>query len=113
MDKKWKARDKHLRKKYGISAYDYENMLASQAYCCDLCVRHQSQFKQRLSVDHNHQTGVVRGLVCYRCNKFIIGRHDLKSAERLYQYMKRHELPGKVGTAPISKYHQRKAKAKR
>lgn len=55
--------------------------------CCALCKKPESSFKMRLSVDHNHKTGQVRGLLCYRCNKFIVGRHTYESAEKVLRYL--------------------------
>jgi len=55
---------------------------------CGVCGRHETEFKSKLAVDHNHKTGQVRGLLCYRCNKFIVGRHTLESALRLVAYLR-------------------------
>ncbi len=55
---------------------------------CGICKKAETEFKHRLSVDHNHRTGQVRGLLCYRCNKFIVGRHTLVSALQLVAYLK-------------------------
>jgi Recombination endonuclease VII len=55
---------------------------------CGVCGKAESEFKNRLAVDHNHKTGQVRGLLCYRCNKFVVGRHTLESALRLLAYLK-------------------------
>lgn len=54
---------------------------------CAICEKPESAFKMRLSVDHNHKTGQVRGLLCYRCNKFIVGRHTLESALKVVKYL--------------------------
>lgn len=55
---------------------------------CGICKKDETLFKNRLSVDHNHKTGLVRGLLCFRCNKFIVGRHTFESAMRLVQYLR-------------------------
>lgn len=60
----------------------------SQQGLCALCQRPESSFKRKLNVDHNHKTGKVRGLLCYRCNKFIVGRHTYESASKLINYLK-------------------------
>lgn len=54
---------------------------------CALCGKPQSAFKCRLSLDHNHKTGKLRGLLCYPCNRFKVGRNDYTSAFRLLQYL--------------------------
>ena len=63
-----KCRDKMLKKTYGISLEDYNNLLKSQNNCCTIC---KSRDNIRLSVDHCHKTGKVRGLLCGRCNRVI------------------------------------------
>lgn len=77
-DKATKAesgRRSHLRNKYGITLEQYNDMLKKQKECCAICSRHQSEFKTRLAVDHNHATGEIRGLLCSYCNHRIVGRH--------------------------------------
>lgn len=81
------SRDKYLQKKYGITEKQYNNQLKLQRDCCALCGKHKSNFSYSLHQDHNHKTKKNRGIVCYYCNKFRIGRHDLASAEAIYNYM--------------------------
>lgn len=61
------ARDQHLRREYGITHATYEQLLRSQGGVCAIC--HQPERRrQPLSVDHDHATGRVRGLLCDDCN---------------------------------------------
>lgn len=60
-------------KKYSITQDDYDKMLKGQKGCCALCGQHQSKFKKRLAVEHNHATGHVRGLTCDYCNRKRLG----------------------------------------
>lgn len=53
---------------YGISLQEYNKMFDEQNGCCFLCNKHQSELNQTLHVDHNHETGVVRSLLCQKCN---------------------------------------------
>ena len=55
--------DAYLRRTYGIDLAQHDAMLASQAGCCAICRRAPAPGK-RLSVDHCHATGLVRGLLC-------------------------------------------------
>jgi hypothetical protein len=80
-------RDKYLMSKYGISEKQYLDQLKKQNSSCAICKKHRNNFSYNLHVDHNHKSGKVRGLLCYYCNKFRVGRHDLASAEALYAYM--------------------------
>lgn len=71
-------RDRHLRRKYGISLEDYDRMLAAQAGGCAICGKRpdeQQRYDRYLHVDHNHETGEVRGLLCDQHN-LLLGRFN-------------------------------------
>jgi recombination endonuclease VII len=57
-------RKDYLKKKYGMSLEDYDDMMARQHGACALCER---KFK-KLCVDHCHKTRKLRRLLCARCN---------------------------------------------
>jgi len=57
----------HL-KKYGLTLHDYYSLLKKQNMCCAICGKHQKDFNRLLSVDHDHKTGEIRGLLCSNCN---------------------------------------------
>lgn len=63
-------KDKFLRTAYGISLEQYEEMERSQGFVCAVC-QEPCVSGRRLSVDHNHETGEVRGLLCMKCNRGI------------------------------------------
>lgn len=74
------AKTKHawtLRTTYGITTEQYQEMLEKQGGKCAICKREQSARHGtngtifRLSVDHCHSTGKVRGLLCNDCNRAI------------------------------------------
>ena len=58
-------------KQYGLTPEEFNQMFADQKGECLICKRHQSEFKETLSVDHDHKTGKVRGLLCGACNRAI------------------------------------------
>lgn len=60
-----------LRRLYGVSLMAYAFMLVAQQSRCAICRRRPGEqgVKQRLCVDHNHETGAVRGLLCNECNR--------------------------------------------
>lgn len=60
-----------LQKNYGISLEVYNKMFEDQKGCCAICGKHQSEFKHALHVDHNHETGEVRKLLCVNCNTIV------------------------------------------
>lgn len=68
---------KHLRRKFGITLIEYQNLLDSQRGVCFLCKNpekiknHISKKTSSLAVDHCHKTGKIRGLLCFKCNTTI------------------------------------------
>ncbi len=64
-------RESTLQKLYGIGLEQYEQMYEKQDGCCAICNQHADSFKHRLSVDHCHTTGAIRGLLCHNCNTAI------------------------------------------
>lgn len=62
-----RASRKFLLKRYGISVAVYEAMLRHQHGLCALCCGLR-QGNESLAVDHDHNTGRVRGLLCRSCN---------------------------------------------
>lgn len=66
------SRDAYLRRTYNISEEDYDKMLVFQEGGCAVCSRPGAS--RRLHVDHDHGTGLVRGLLCFQCNALLIRR---------------------------------------
>ncbi len=63
-------RESHLRRKYGITIADYDRMFAAQNGVCAICLEARPE-ERTLHVDHDHETGAIRGLLCFRCNNAI------------------------------------------
>jgi hypothetical protein len=80
-----------LKRKFGITLEQYNELFVSQKGLCLGCYRHQSEFRRALSVDHNHATRTVRGLLCSNCN-FAIGysKDSPEVLRRLAEYLERH-----------------------
>ena len=78
-------RDYNLRKKYGITLVEYDAMYAAQDGACASC----KIPCDRLDVDHCHDTGRVRGLLCHPCNVALgLLREDSDRINALAMYAK-------------------------
>ena len=62
------ARLNHVARTYGLTPEDYQRLLLHQDDRCAIC---RGSRTYELHVDHDHATGLVRGLLCRRCNKLL------------------------------------------
>lgn len=65
-----RAHELMVARTYGLHAGEYEAMYTSQGGVCAICQRANGRTR-RLSVDHDHSTGRVRGLLCRPCNDML------------------------------------------
>jgi len=63
-----RSTNSEVTKATAITQAEIRALEKAQDFRCAICSKHQSQCKTRLAVDHDHQTGKVRGLLCYSCN---------------------------------------------
>lgn len=64
------ARKTFVKCVYGLSHRQYEDLLKDQGGRCAVC-KGECRTGQQLAIDHCHETGEVRGLLCNRCNRAI------------------------------------------
>jgi len=57
------SRHYHLRRRYGIGADEFDELVRQQGGVCAICGRPDPEH-----VDHSHDTGAVRGILCFNCN---------------------------------------------
>lgn len=77
-----------ILKTYGLTKEQYDQLYASQEGRCYICRRATGRTR-RLSVDHDHKTGFVRGLLCRPCNTFLGHlRDDPEGFERGASYLR-------------------------
>lgn len=85
--KNLKIKEANLKQKYGLSLEDYQRMLNKQKGRCALCVRAPALFAYDLGVDHDHETGRIRGLLCNDCNQLLRHYRSLEFFKRVVKYL--------------------------
>lgn len=82
-----RAADTFYMRTYGLSLVEVRKMKARQHHRCAICRR----FK-RLCVDHNHETGKVRELLCRGCNGFLGLLENNPGLSKAFEdYIRRHQ----------------------
>ena len=86
-----REREGRLLRVFGIDNDRYNEMFALQAGKCDICGKHQMELNKRLCVDHCHETGKIRGLLCHSCNVAIgfLG-DDIENLNCAIMYLNKH-----------------------
>ena len=80
-------------KQYGLTIEDYNDLFNKQNGCCVICNKHQSQLKRKLFVDHDHKTGKIRGLLCYRCNSVLgFSQDNIYLLQKMINYLIKKDL---------------------
>ena len=78
-------REQSLLRKFGINLAQYDEMLQRQNGVCAICLNPPK--KRNLAVDHDHRSGKIRGLLCYRCNYGLGWLGDnWEKIQRVYKY---------------------------
>ena len=60
-----------IYRRYKMTEEDYDNLLSKQSGVCAICLESDSKFRDGdlFHIDHDHDTGKVRGLLCRPCNQ--------------------------------------------
>lgn len=92
-----KRREGRLKCLYKITQADYLAILKAQNSSCAICGKHYTDNKVSdsvdfLSVDHCHDTGGIRGLLCNQCNRALgMFRDSQDLLYKAYKYIKEYE----------------------
>lgn len=99
----YRSRKTLLRKKYKMTLEQYDEMLAKQGGGCATCGEQEAVVFKRTgkgfshAVDHDHATGLVRGVLCHLCNQAIgLMRDDPKRLRAAAEYLDRHNAGAEI-----------------
>lgn len=95
------VRSTTLRRYYGITPAQFEALEAGQGGVCLICGQPEPGRRGRLHVDHDHETGIIRGLLCCNCNRAIgyLG-DDPDRADALAAYLRATPPPDALVAVP-------------
>ena len=76
-----------IKSKYGLSKFEWDALLEASKGCCGICGEY---FGHQLCIDHNHETGTVRGLLCSPCNAALgFFKDNIESLNAAIDYLRR------------------------
>lgn len=94
LDTRYRARRNNyaLIRNYGLTREDYARLYVEQSCVCAICGQPETKPNKagelRLLVDHDHKTGVVRGLLCAKCNTALgLFNDDVALLEQALRYL--------------------------
>ncbi len=98
---KYNGRARTLKGRYNITVEYFNRMLLEQKGLCGICGNPETATRKstsgivrtlQLSVDHNHETGEIRGLLCSKCNLAIsYFKEDIKYMANAISYIEKHK----------------------
>ena len=99
--------DYYVLRLYGLTIAEYDALLASQRGVCAICGKPETKKygrtggSYRLAVDHDHETGRVRALLCHACNVAIGSfNHDAELLALAIRYLLEHKAKAEQSHAP-------------
>lgn len=91
------ARKRRFARRYGITIGDYQTLFAKQGNACAVCRTKKNTIdgcygtEKQFPVDHDHNTGKIRGVLCDRCNRALgLLKDDIDVVKSLVSYLKKH-----------------------
>lgn len=92
-ERKLQYRKKYIEREFGIKYEQYDQMLEEQKGVCAICGCPETKPNAKyLAVDHNHETGIVRGLLCNNCNRALGLLKDNKEIlQNAIKYLEKYE----------------------
>jgi hypothetical protein len=86
-------RERRIKHRYGITVAEYNALLAAQEGKCAICKQLpgenvRAHWGGKLSIDHDHQTGTVRGLLCNDCNVAVGYAKSAATALAMVEYFR-------------------------
>lgn len=87
-----KTKELQIRRKYGLSMQEYSNLIEKQQFQCAACgIGLKDLPGSEIQIDHCHNTGNIRGILCGRCNRALgLLNDDPIKTQKLADYIKKY-----------------------
>jgi hypothetical protein len=83
-------------RKFGLTEADFAAMTLAQGGVCAICLRLPRAPDTRLCIDHDHDTGQFRGLLCRSCNGALgLLGDDVSAVQRAVAYLENYAVEAK------------------
>jgi len=85
-------KEQHLKRSYGITLNDYNQMLTEQKHQCAVCGTAEPGGKHgKFVVDHCHSTNKIRGVLCNNCNTALgLVGDNAQTLQSMIEYLQEH-----------------------
>lgn len=91
-ERDWKRRGGRLSSGEPFKQKDFDDLLSKQNNRCGIC-GNEFLKDDKISVDHDHKTGIVRGLLCHACNVGLgLFRDEIERLKKAIDYLKRSSI---------------------
>ena len=81
----------NIKRDYGMLPSEYRALFESQGGACAICGSTETENKKRLAIDHCHISGIIRGLLCDRCNRsFGFAKDSSEILRKMADYIELH-----------------------
>lgn len=82
-------RDRNLKYRYGISIEEYDELLQQQKGACAICDKKYEKGSKQFHIDHCHDNGHIRGILCHDCNTALGKLGDsIDAIKKVLKYLK-------------------------
>lgn len=82
------SRNGRIKREYGVDIRWYEETFKAQNGVCAICSKPQEEGIASLAIDHNHETGAVRGLLCRACNRGLgVFKESVSTLDSAIKYL--------------------------
>ena len=88
-----KAVNRQMMVNYGITLSEYNQLLDKQKGLCYICESHHTSQTRRLHIDHCHNSGKIRSLLCVNCNTALgLLKEDSNRVKKMIEYIEEHKI---------------------